>query len=56
MPTPETVARRLFPDDVFEEQDCRQEVGREGQTCRVCAEFRQRWLDRIDEVRKALEE
>lgn len=47
------VALELFRDD-FHEGDCRNEYGREGQPCRVCAENNRRWQERLDQVRTAM--
>lgn len=43
----ERIALRLFPDDYFDGHDCRSEIGREGQPCRICADNLERWTGRI---------
>lgn len=52
----ETVTRALFPFDYYDGHDCRKEVGREGQPCRICAAQRRDWLDKVAEVRAAMME
>ena len=48
------IARRLFPDDYADGSDCRNEYGRRGEPCRVCAERNAAWQDRIAQVRAAV--
>lgn len=50
----ERIALRLFPDDFHDGHDCMAEVDRVGLPCRVCADNRARWLDRINAVAAAL--
>lgn len=50
------LARRLFPDDYHDGSDCRAEVGREGQPCRVCAGRFADWQARVVEVGASLKE
>lgn len=50
----EALARLLFPDE-YHEGDCRAEVGREGQPCRLCAEANRQWAERVETVRHAVE-
>lgn len=51
----ERIARRLFPDDIHDGHDCRAEIGRGGQPCRICANLAERWTARIESVRAAVE-
>jgi|JI10StandDraft_1071094.scaffolds.fasta_scaffold199727_3 hypothetical protein len=50
----EHIALALFPDDFHDGSDCRAEMNREGKPCRVCADNRERWLQRLATVRKAV--
>ena len=52
--TAERIALRLYPDDFHDGHDCKAEHGREGQPCRVCADNRQTWLDRVAAVLEAV--
>jgi hypothetical protein len=48
--------RLLFPSDIADGGDCRAEHGREGESCRVCAENNLRWTERVRQVRTAMME
>lgn len=50
----EYVARSLFPYEFADGGDCRAEHGREGQSCRICADRNARWQDRVASVRDAM--
>lgn len=50
----ERVALSLFPDDYHDGHDCRSEVDRIGEPCRVCADKLEQWNSRIREVTAAL--
>jgi len=50
----ERIALALFPDDYHDGTDCRAEVDRIGEPCRVCADNLARWQGRIREVVTAL--
>ena len=52
--TAERVTHALFPDDFHDGTDCRAEVARIGEPCRVCADNLDRWRNRIREVTAAL--
>jgi hypothetical protein len=47
------VATRLFPDDEHD-GDCKSEVGRIGEPCRVCAMRNLVWKGRLYSVRRAM--
>ena len=47
------VARRLFASDEHE-GDCRNEIGREGQPCSICAAMNATWAKRLDATRRAM--
>lgn len=44
----------LFADQATDGSDCRAEIGREGEPCRVCAERNDQWAERVREVRLAM--
>lgn len=48
------VARLLFASDYSDGGDCRDEVGRKGEPCNVCAERNRAWDARVAEVRAAM--
>lgn len=50
------VATILFPDEVADGSDCRNEYGREGQPCRACADRNEAWVQRVRQVRLAMME
>src|SRR5688500_15774081 len=50
----ETIARLLFPGAVHDGSDCRNEIGREGQPCRICAASAEEWANTIEKVKAAL--
>jgi hypothetical protein len=52
----ETIARRLFPEEIPPEENCRAQVGREGLTCYICEEQTERWQERVAQVAAALED
>lgn len=52
----EALAKRLFPEDYHDGSDCRAEVGREGQPCRICAERAEAWQARLAQVSASLKE
>lgn len=47
------VARLLFPGE-YHVLDCRNEIGREGHPCRVCAAANLHWAEKVNEVRAAM--
>lgn len=49
-----TIAALLFPDEVADGKDCRAEVGREGEPCRLCAERNENWEKRVAQVRESV--
>lgn len=48
------LARELFPADVHDGADCRDEAGREGEPCRVCADLAREWDATVWRVYEAL--
>lgn len=48
------IVASLFPDDVHNGSDCRNEIGREGQRCRICEEHYQRWINTQKRVQDAI--
>ncbi len=48
------VASKLFPDDMTDGSDCKNESGRVGEPCNVCADKNKQWSDRVREVRAAM--
>lgn len=48
------VAYRLFADEATDGSDCRQEIGRIGEPCRVCASRNEAWSERVRQVRLAM--
>lgn len=50
----ERVALALFPDDYHDGHDCRSEIDRVGESCRVCADNFATWRNRVESVRLAL--
>lgn len=48
------VARKLFAEEIADGSDCRAEIGREGEPCRLCAERNELWTNRVREVRAAM--
>lgn len=50
----EAVARRLFPDEAFSGEDCRNEVGLVGEPCAICAGRWADWRRRVLQTRAAL--
>jgi len=52
----ERVAALIWPEKAFVlGMDCRAEIGREGEPCRICAEADTLWRVRVERVRDALE-
>jgi hypothetical protein len=52
----ERVAALLWPEKATVlGMDCRAEIGREGEPCRICAEADMLWRVRVERVRDALE-
>jgi hypothetical protein len=52
----ERVAELLWPEKATVlGMDCRAEIGREGEPCRICADANAAWLVRVERVRDALE-
>lgn len=49
----EAVAKALFPHEEHH-GDCRNETGREGEPCSICAANNAAWLSRVAEVRDAM--
>lgn len=49
----EIVASLLFPDDVHT-GDCRNEHGKIGEPCAICASLNTAWTDRQEQVRQAM--
>lgn len=45
------VTKELFPDDIRDGSDCRAEIDREGEPCRICAQKNEEWADRVRQVR-----
>lgn len=52
----ETVARKLFADEVSTGEDCLAEVGREGKPCGCCDWRHEVWLERVEATRGAMVE
>ena len=50
----EQIALALFSGNFHDGSDCRAEYGREGEPCRICADKRERWLQHLADVRKAV--
>lgn len=50
----ESMACQLFPDEYHDGSDCKNEKGREGQPCNICASSREQWLNRVQQVRDAM--
>lgn len=50
----EKFARLLFPDEIHSGDDCRAEIGREGQPCSICAMQAEAWEKRKADVRAAM--
>lgn len=50
----ERIALALFPDDFHDGTDCRAEIDRVGEPCRICADKLKLWQSRIREVTAAL--
>jgi hypothetical protein len=48
------VATALFPDEIADGSDCRDEVGRVGLPCTYCNERNQAWRTRVRTVRAAM--
>lgn len=48
------VAVRLYPDEIADGSDCKGEIGREGEPCRICAAKNTNWIERVREVRAAM--
>lgn len=48
------VTAALFPDEIADGSDCRAEVGREGEPCRLCDARNTQWTERVRQVRKAM--
>ena len=51
---PVALAKLLFPEDFHDGIDCRDEVGREGLPCSICADRAQHWNERVQRVDGAL--
>ena len=51
------IAGELFPDQYRADPtyDCRAEVNREGQPCRICDAANKDWLERVAQVRAAVQ-
>jgi hypothetical protein len=49
----ERVALRLFNAE-YHDDDCKNETGREGLPCSICAANNARWIERVAQVRSAL--
>lgn len=50
----ECVAFELFRDEYASGNDCRNETGREGQSCRICTRRNSEWAARVAQVRAAM--
>ena len=48
-----TVARQLFPE-ASPVEDCKAEIGREGQPCRICAAHNAEWSAIVTRTREAM--
>lgn len=47
------VAKELFPDD-YHVGDCRDEAGRPGEPCNICARANELWATRVEDTRRAM--
>lgn len=50
------VAASLFAEEVADGSDCKAEIGREGEPCRICAAKNEAWTERVRAVRRAMME
>lgn len=48
------VASSLYADEATDGSDCRAEVGREGEPCRICESRNDQWASRVRAVRWAM--
>lgn len=48
------VASDLFPSEVATGEDCQEELGREGDPCRICRDRNQQWTRRVAAVRRSM--